>query len=107
MGRTNAQMGIEATRIDVTAERAERLASLVTLSYEPMFAWRLDGPIEFWNAGAERLYGFASDEAIGRSSHSLLQTKFPIDFAGVHDFGTTVIGPANCAMSVRMAARSS
>jgi PAS domain S-box-containing protein len=65
------------------AERADRLASLVTLSYEPMFAWRLDGSIEFWNAGAVRLYGFTSDEAIGRSSHSLLQTKFPIEFAKV------------------------
>jgi PAS domain S-box-containing protein len=53
---------------------------LLTLSYEPMLAWRLDGPIEFWNAGAQRLYGFAPDEAVGRSSHSLLQTKFPIDF---------------------------
>ena len=68
-------------RINMAAKRAERLASLVTLSYEPMLAWRLDGPIEFWNAGAERLYGFASDEAIGRSSHSLLQTKFPTEFA--------------------------
>ena len=45
--------------------------------------WRLDGSIEFWNTGAVRLYGFASDEAIGRSSHSLLQTKFPIEFAKV------------------------
>lgn len=60
---------------------AERLASLITLSYEPMFAWSLDGPIEFWNAGAERLYGFTPDEAVGRFSHTLLQTKFPIEFA--------------------------
>jgi two-component system, cell cycle sensor histidine kinase and response regulator CckA len=49
-------------------EHAERLASLLTLSYEPMFAWRLDGQIEFWNAGAERLYGFPSNEAVGRAS---------------------------------------
>jgi len=41
----------------------------------------LDGPIEFWNAGAERLYGFAQDEAVGRTSHALLRTEFPIDFA--------------------------
>jgi PAS domain S-box-containing protein len=67
----------------MTTGRAEHLASLVTLSHEPMLAWRLDGSIEFWNAGAVRLYGFASDEAIGRSSHSLLQTKFPIDFAQI------------------------
>ena len=58
-----------------------RLARLMMLSYEPMLAWRLDGPIEFWNAGAERLYGFEQNEAIGRSSHTLLRTIFPIDFA--------------------------
>jgi two-component system sensor kinase FixL len=45
-----------------------------------MLAWKLDGPIEFWNSGAERLYGFAQNEAIGRSSHAQLQTIFPIDF---------------------------
>jgi PAS domain S-box-containing protein len=59
----------------------KRLAMLMTLSYEPMLAWRLDGPIEFWNAGAERLYGFTQAEAVGHSSHTLLQTRFPVDFA--------------------------
>lgn len=48
-----------------------------------MFAWRLDGPIEF-NAGAERLYGFARNEAVGRNSDALLQTNFPIDFAELY-----------------------
>jgi PAS domain S-box-containing protein len=66
--------------LETTSESAERLSDLLTLSYEPMLAWRLDGAIEFWNTGAERLYGFASDEALGRSSHSLLQTKLPIEF---------------------------
>jgi PAS domain S-box-containing protein len=60
---------------------AERLAALLTLSHEPMFAWNLDGFIEFWNAGAERLYGFAAGEAIGRSGHALLQTRFPVALA--------------------------
>jgi PAS domain S-box-containing protein len=62
-------------------EHAEHLASLLTLSYEPMLAWRLDGAIEFWNAGAEQLYGFTQDEAVGRTSHALLQTEFPIKFS--------------------------
>jgi PAS domain S-box-containing protein len=65
--------------VDIEASKqAGRLADLLELSYEPMLAWRLDGPIEFWNAGAERLYGFAADEAVGQSSHTLLQTTFPI-----------------------------
>ncbi len=66
--------------VDIEAsKRADRLADLLELSYEPMLVWRLDGPIEVWSAGAERLYGFAADEAIGQSSHALLQTKFPIE----------------------------
>jgi PAS domain S-box-containing protein len=65
-------------------ERGERFAKLLTLSYEPMFAWRLDGLIEFWNTGAERLYGFAQDEAVGHSSHTLLQTQFPVEFSELY-----------------------
>jgi PAS domain S-box-containing protein len=64
-------------------QSAERLADLLTLSYEPMLAWSLDGTIAFWNAGAERLYGFAASEAVGAISHALLQTKFPIEFTEV------------------------
>jgi PAS domain S-box-containing protein len=53
------------------------------LSFEPMFAWKLDGVVEFWNVGAERLYGFAPNEAMGRTSHDLLQTKFPHEFSAI------------------------
>jgi len=71
----------ETAETEASPERSDRLASLLMLSYEPMLVWRLDGSIEFWNAGAERLYGFTQDEAIGRTSHSLLQTKLPIEFS--------------------------
>jgi PAS domain S-box-containing protein len=71
------QIERKLSRVEATPER---LASLLTLSYEPMFAWQLNGPIEFWNTGAERLYGFTPEEAIGHSSHALLQTKFPVEF---------------------------
>lgn len=70
----------ESAETTATSRRAERLANLLMLSYEPMFAWSLDGAIELWNAGAERLYGFAQDEAVGSISHALLKTKFPIQF---------------------------
>src|SRR6516164_4676749 len=63
----------------------EHLAKLLTLSYEPMLAWKLDGPIEFWNAGAERLYGFSPSEAMGENSHAILQTKFPLPLPQVCD----------------------
>jgi PAS domain S-box-containing protein len=65
---------------EATSRHAERVTSLLMLSYEPIFAWRLDGAIELWNTGAERLYGFAPNEAVGSISHALLKTKFPIPF---------------------------
>jgi PAS domain S-box-containing protein len=71
-------------------EDTELLANLLSLSYEPMFAWRLDGAIRFWNAGAERLYGFAPDEAVGRTSR----------------FGMSDPSPVSYAMSARMATKS-
>jgi PAS domain S-box-containing protein len=75
-------MGPQPAEFETT--HTERSDDLLMLSHEPMFVWKLDGTIEFWNAGAERLYGFTSNEALGRSSHSLLQTKFPIEFAELH-----------------------
>ncbi len=60
------------------AEEALRTqAELLKLSYDAMIVWRLDGPIESWNLGAERLYGFTEAEALGRVTHELLATVHP------------------------------
>ena len=55
----------QSARSEIVRQGAERLASLLTLFDQPMLAWQLDGYVEFWNSGAERLYGFAPDEAVG------------------------------------------
>jgi len=101
------QMERESAKTGTTSEHAERLANLLTLSYEPMLAWRLDGSIEFWTAGAERLYGFEQDEAVGRSSHSLLQTNSRSTLLScVHGFEMSVTGPGSYDISARMATKS-
>jgi len=71
----------QSVRSKARSARVARAVDLLSLSYEPILVWQLDGGIEDWNAGAERLYGFRAEEALGRVSHALLQTRFPIDIA--------------------------
>jgi PAS domain S-box-containing protein len=37
----------------------------------------IDGTIKYWNHAAEQLYGWRSDEVLGKVSHNVLQTRFP------------------------------
>lgn len=51
---------------------------LATLELATVFVRDLDGTIRFWSAGCAKLYGWSAEEAVGQSSHLLLQTDFPI-----------------------------
>lgn len=44
---------------------------------ESVMTRTMEGIINFWNRGAEQLYGWRKEEAVGRVSHDLLQTQFP------------------------------
>jgi len=60
-----------------SADLAEK-AALLDLSNDAVLVKNAHGTISYWNEGAERLYGWKRDEALGRSPHQLLQTVFPI-----------------------------
>jgi PAS domain S-box-containing protein len=53
-------------------------AGLLELATEAIIVRDLNGVIRFWNAGAEALYGWSREEAIGQDLHRLLQTEFPV-----------------------------
>ena len=44
---------------------------------ESVMVRTMEGKINSWNRGAAELYGWETEEAIGRISHELLQTRFP------------------------------
>jgi PAS domain S-box-containing protein len=52
-------------------------AELLDLATEAIIVRDLSGAVQFWNAGAEGLYGWSRQEAIGRDLHTLLHTIFP------------------------------
>ena len=55
------------------------LAAIVESSDEAIISESLDGIITSWNRNAERLYGYSSEEAIGRSTSMLQPTDGPDD----------------------------
>jgi PAS domain S-box-containing protein len=68
----------DTTEVKRRENMLEAHARLLDLAYEPILVRDIDDNITFWNKGAERLYGYTSEEAMGKRSHDLLGTKFPI-----------------------------
>ena len=67
-----------------TAEVVQQ-ARLLDLANDGIFVRGADDRISYWNEGAERLYGWSKEEAVGQSPHNLLHTEFPIPVAEILD----------------------
>jgi two-component system, LuxR family, sensor kinase FixL len=52
-------------------------ANLLNLTHDTVFVRNGDDAITYWNRGAEELYGWKAGEALGKTTHQLLQTNFP------------------------------
>ena len=58
-------------------EGLQKQAALLDLSHDAIFAVDSADVVSFWNKGAEDLYGFTREQAIGNVASEFLQTKFP------------------------------
>jgi PAS domain S-box-containing protein len=71
--------GAVAAFLDITSRKEveeQNFEHLHILEQANVFVRDTDGKIIFWNLGAEKIYGYSRDEAIGRISHELLKTEF-------------------------------
>jgi two-component system CheB/CheR fusion protein len=58
---------VDITELRRTQEQRAHLARIVESSQDAILGKTLDGIITSWNAGAEAMYGYAPQEAVGRS----------------------------------------
>jgi PAS domain S-box-containing protein len=53
-------------------------ARLLDLTHDTIFVRDMGDVITYWNRGAEELYGWPREEAVGKVSHQLMKTVFPV-----------------------------
>jgi PAS domain S-box-containing protein len=63
--RRQAEVALRASE-----QRLRCLASIIESSDDAIVSWNLDGVITSWNKGAERVYGYCAEEAIGHPPQS-------------------------------------
>ena len=78
----SAQRAVERERLQ-QAQQIRLQADLLNLAHDAIFVRDPASRVSFWNSGAEELYGWAEQEALGRVSHVLLKTRFPVDLATI------------------------
>jgi len=77
------ELNLANQKFSQEAERVRTQAEWLDAANDAIFVGGSDEGITYWNKGAERLYGWARAEVIGKSPHELLHTDFPSPFAEI------------------------
>ena len=79
--KTNEHLQQEVAERRRAEEILRERASLLDLTHDTVFVRDMNNVITYWNRGAQELYGWSSQEAVGQVSHELARTNFsePLD----------------------------
>ena len=77
--RRRVEGELRQARDELEIEVAERTqqASLLNLTHDTIFVRDMNDVITYWNRGAQELYGWTEEEAIGKRADGLLQSVLP------------------------------
>ncbi len=67
-----------AARTPWSDDEAHEYASILDLANDAILVLDSEGNIQFWNRGAERLYGWTREEAVGTNANALLHSQYPV-----------------------------
>lgn len=76
-------VGASTVARDITQEKEaeqklRRQTALLDLAHDAIFVRDMQSRVVYWNAGAEKTYGYSSQAALGKVTHQLLRTEFPM-----------------------------
>jgi PAS domain S-box-containing protein len=60
-------------------------ASLLNLTHDAIFVRDMNGTVKYWNRGAEELYGWTAEQAVGRVMLELLNTMFEVPLKQIEE----------------------
>src|SRR5690349_18220687 len=80
MSAKNSNKEDDKTNKESLRVMQQHLTHLVDLAHDAIIVRDATSTIIFWNQGASSLYGWSEEEALGKISHQLLQTRFPQSF---------------------------
>jgi len=75
--RIERQLRQARDQLQMEVEERTQQASLLNLTHDTIFVRDTRDVITYWNRGAEELYGWTPEQALGKRSHDLLRTVFP------------------------------
>jgi PAS domain S-box-containing protein len=84
LSRSNEQLRIEITERERAEGSLREQASLLDLTHDTILVRDMNDIITYWNRGAEEMYGWKREEALGQVTHQLLQTAFPADLTEIN-----------------------
>ena len=73
----------DTERREEITQALRRHSDLLEQAHDSLLTCRLGGPIDYWSGGAEILYGYTREEAIGQPSHDLLRSTHPLGIAHI------------------------
>ncbi|HEY0256357.1 MAG TPA: PAS domain S-box protein, partial [Candidatus Methylacidiphilales bacterium] len=72
-----AKVTRDITDVNEAERKLRDQALILDLANDSIFIRDIEDRITYWNQGAERLYGWTKEEALGHPTHFLLKTEFP------------------------------
>lgn len=78
LGVVGRAFNYAARQLRAHYEELREQASLLSLTHDAIYVRDVKGVIRYWNRGAEELYGWPAEYAVGEVAHELLKTVSPL-----------------------------